>query len=82
MNTHVVGEPIEVHVFVEVQARGDTDKLSTSPYSPSHLSLSKSTSYLGHKPWNDAQVMCSLACVLCVERGGTPLFIRGSKVVL
>ena len=36
---------IEAQVFVEVQARGDTDKSGSSPYYPSHLSRAKSTSY-------------------------------------
>jgi hypothetical protein len=78
MNTHLVGEPVKVHVFVEVQARGDTDKLDTSPYSPSHLSLSKSISYLGHKPleWCSSEVLFAL-CVVCWERG-LPLYLYKS----
>ena len=43
-NTHLAESSVEAHVFVEVQVWGDTDKLNSFPYSPSHLSLSKSTS--------------------------------------
>jgi hypothetical protein len=38
MNTHLAGKPVEVKMHIEVQAQGDTDKPSASPYSSSHLS--------------------------------------------
>ena len=45
MNTHLAESSIEAQVLIEVQARGDTNKSDTSPYSSSHLSQTKSTSY-------------------------------------
>jgi hypothetical protein len=80
MNTHLVESSVEAQVFVEVQARGDTNKSGSSLFSPSHLSqILNSTSYglsLG------VMLKCVLFALMCCsnEEEGAP-FIGGEEGV-
>jgi hypothetical protein len=75
-NTHLAVEPVEVQVFVEVQVGETPTSLTLPPNSSSHLSLSKSTSYLGSKPleWCSSVVLLLLG-VLFREEVSLPSYI-------